>query len=75
MTKLLTQVLRKVAELPHDRQDDAAHVLQTMLDNEALRYRLNEDDVREIDLAIAEADAGKFAADDEVEAVLHRPWQ
>ena len=74
MTKLLTEVLQKVAELPHERQDDAAHVLQTMLENDGRHYHLSHDHLREIDLAIAEADAGHFAAQEDVDALLHRAW-
>jgi hypothetical protein len=74
MTKLLIEVLQKVSELPEERQDDAAHILLAMLENDALHYRLTDEDLREIDLAIAEADAGHFASDTEVEALLYRPW-
>jgi len=74
MTKLLADVLQKVSALPEARQDDAAHVLLAMLENDAPRYHISDEDLREIDLAIAEADAGRFASDEEVAAVLHRAW-
>ena len=35
MTKLLEEVVRKVGSFPDERQDDAAHVLLTMLVNDA----------------------------------------
>jgi len=74
MTKLLTEVLRRVAELPEERQDDAAHVLLRMLENDASRYRLSDDQLREVGFAIAEVDRGEIASDAEVGEVLHRPW-
>ena len=46
MTKLLEEVVRKVAELPDERQDDAAHVLLTMLENDAAGYRLTDAQLR-----------------------------
>jgi hypothetical protein len=72
MTKLL--VMRKVAELPEDRQDDAARVLLTMLENDASPYRLSDDQLHEVELAIAEVNGGRFASDDEVAEVLHHSW-
>ena len=66
MTKLLTEVLQKVAELPAGRQDDAARTLLTLLENDARRYRLTDTQVREVELAMQEADRGEFASDREM---------
>jgi hypothetical protein len=74
MTNLLMEVVRKVSELPTERQNDAAHILMAMLENDAGRYRFSDEDLQEIELAIAEADAGQFASEEDVEAVLHRAW-
>lgn len=74
MTKLLSEVLRKVAELPEERQDDAAHILLRLLENDASRYRLSDDQLHEVEQAIAEADNGQFASEEEVADVLERPW-
>ena len=74
MTKLLTEVLRKVAELPEERQEDAAHILLRLLENDASRYRLSDDQLHEVELAIAEADSGKFASEEEVAEILERAW-
>jgi predicted transcriptional regulator len=74
MTKFLMEVLRKVAELPEDRQEDAAHVLLAMLESDASSYRLTDDQLRYVERAIEDADAGRFASDEEVDAVLSRPW-
>lgn len=74
MTNLLTEVIRRVWELPVERQDDAAHVLLGMLENDVSPYRLTDEQLHEVDLAIADADAGRFAADEEIDEVLHRSW-
>ena len=66
MTKLLTEVLQKIAELPAGRQDDAARTLLTLLENDARRYRLTDTQVREVELAMQEADRGEFASDREM---------
>ena len=74
MTKLLEEVLRKVGELPEERQDDAAHMLLEMLESDASGYQLTDDQVREVNLARDEVKKGLFATDEEVEKVLGRPW-
>ena len=66
MTKLLTEVLQKVADLPAGRQDDAARTLLTLLENDARRSRLTDAQVREVELAMQEADRGEFASDREM---------
>jgi hypothetical protein len=74
MTKLLTEVLRKIVELPEDRQDDAAHVLLNMIENDVPRYRLTDAQLRDVEVAIADVDAGNYASDKEIESLLYRPW-
>jgi predicted transcriptional regulator len=74
MTKLLAKVMEKIAELPEERQDDAAHLLLAMLANDAIHSELSEEQLREVDEAIADANAGKFASEAEISDVLHRPW-
>ena len=74
MTKLLTEVMRKVVELSEDRQDDAARVLLLMLEHDPEQYRLNDEQLREVEEANADVDAGNFASDEEINRVLHRSW-
>jgi hypothetical protein len=74
MTKLLTEVMRKIVELPEDRQDDAAHVLLNMIENDVPRYRLTDAQLRDVEVAIADVDAGNYASDKEIESLLYRPW-
>lgn len=74
MTNLLTEVMRRVVDMPEDRQDDAARVLMLMLEHDPEQYRLSDEQLREVEEAIADVDAGKFASDDEIDRVLHRSW-
>jgi hypothetical protein len=74
MTKLLSQVMRQITELPEERQDDAAHVLLMMLEHDPEQHRLSDAQLREVDAAIADADAGIFASDTYVDNILKRPW-
>ena len=74
MTNLLTEVMRRVVEMPEERQDDAARVLMLMLEHDPEQYRLSDEQLREVEDAIADADAGKFASHDEIDRVLYRSW-
>ena len=69
MTKLLTSVLEKVSELPEDRQDDAAHVLLKLLQNDAKSYRLTDKQLREVELAKREVRRGKVASKKQISAL------
>ena len=72
MTKLLEQALDTVRKLTATRQDEIAHaILDAAIDAD------DEEDVDPADLAsllegMADADAGRFATDEEVEAAFRR---
>ena len=74
MTNLLTEIMRKVVELPEDRQDDAAQVLMLMLEHDPAQYRLGDEQLQEVGQAIADVDAGNFATNKESDQVLHCSW-
>ena len=74
MTKLLEEVIGQFAELPEERQDDAARVLMMMLEQDPEQYSLSDAQLREVDAAIADADAGKFAPQKDIDALLDRSW-
>jgi predicted transcriptional regulator len=74
MTKLLSEVMRQITELPEQRQDDAARVLLMMLEQDPEQYRLTDAQLREVDAAIADTDAGNFAPEKEIDAILSRSW-
>ena len=65
---------RKLEELPEERQNDAAHVLLEILENDTASYSLTDEQLREVELAVAEVDAGTFASEADIERVLGRPW-
>lgn len=74
MTNLLTEVMRKIVELPEDRQNDAARVLMLMIEHDPEQYRLSDEQLREVEGAVVDVDAGNFASDDEIDRVLHHSW-
>jgi len=74
MSKLLTEVMRKVVELPEERQDDAARVLMLMLEHDPEQYQLSDEQLRGVEEALADVDAGNFASEQEIDRVLHRSW-
>jgi hypothetical protein len=74
MTNLLIEVMRKVSELPEERQNDAARVLLTMLESDGSSYQLSDNQMREVDLAIAEVNGGQFASEAAIADVLDQSW-
>lgn len=74
MTKLLSEVLQKVADLPEARQDDAAHILLALIDSDAKPYHLSDVQLQEIELALADVDAGNFASEKEINDLLNHAW-
>jgi hypothetical protein len=75
MTKLLSKVMRQIAELPEEWQHDAAHVLMMMLDeHDPAQYQLSDEQLRQVDAAISDVDAGKYASDQDIDHLLRRSW-
>jgi hypothetical protein len=70
MTKLLQQGIEAVRELPVERQDMAGELLLALAAGKP-RFRLTREQIEDLKLAIAEADQGDFASDEEVTAT----WQ
>jgi len=68
MTKLLTEVMRKIVELPADRQDDAEHVLLNMIEDGVPSYRLTDVQLRDVEAAIGDVNAGNYASDKEIDS-------
>ena len=66
--------MRKVVELPEERQDDAARVLMLMLEHDPEQYQLSDEQLRGVEEALADVDAGNFASEQEIDRVLHRSW-
>ena len=73
MTKeQIEQIFERVRTWPMERQEDAAHILLRMEELGVEPYQLDGDERREIEAALAEAERGEFASDEEVEAVFSR---
>lgn len=68
MTKLLEEALTEVRKWPEDRQDSAARILLSMQEQETRRTALNPDQVRRVRTSKAQADAGEFVPDEEIDA-------
>jgi predicted transcriptional regulator len=73
MTKeQIEAVFDRVRTWPVERQEDAAEMLLMMEEQGVAPYELSEEERVEIEAALAEADRGEFATDEEVEAVFNR---
>lgn len=70
MTKLFDKGIEAVRGLPADRQDMAGELLLSLAQTEPL-YRLTPEQIDDVKLAMAEADRGEFASDQEMAAT----WQ
>ena len=65
MTTLLDQGIQAVRELPPERQDMAGELLLRLAAT-APQYELTAEQIEDLKLAIAQADRGEFASDQEV---------
>jgi hypothetical protein len=65
MTKLLEKGIEAVRALPAHRQDMAGELLLNIAKNEPL-YRLTDEQIEDLKVAIAEANRGEFATDREM---------
>ena len=73
MTKRLEEALSKVRKLSPDRQEDAANLLFTLLEqDETPSPQLSAQQAKEVREAVERADAGEFASDEQVEAVYRK---
>jgi putative transposon-encoded protein len=73
MTKeQIEAVFDRVRTWPLERQEDAAEMLLMMEEQGVEPYELSEEERVEVEAALAEADRGEFATDEEVEAVFNR---
>jgi hypothetical protein len=65
MTKLLEKGIAAIQTLPADRQDLAGEILLSLATKEP-QYRLTAEQIEDLKLALAEADRGDFASDEEM---------
>jgi hypothetical protein len=64
MTKLLEKGIAAVRRLPEERQDLAGELLLTLADQES-QHDLTSQQIEDVKLAIAEAERGEFATEEE----------
>jgi predicted transcriptional regulator len=73
MTKeQIEQIFERVRTWPPERQEDAVQMLLRMEEQGVEPYKLDEDERREIEAALAEAARGEFATDEEMKALFDR---
>ncbi|OGG79589.1 hypothetical protein A3A39_02050 [Candidatus Kaiserbacteria bacterium RIFCSPLOWO2_01_FULL_54_13] len=72
MTKLLQKGINAVRELPADRQNLAGEVLLGLAGEDKKRYRLTPEQIEDVKGAVAEADRGEFAREEEMAATWKR---
>jgi hypothetical protein len=68
MTKLLENGIDAVRDLPADQQNLAGELLLSLAAQSKRRARLSPEQADDVKLAIAEADRGDFATDEEMAA-------
>jgi hypothetical protein len=73
MTKLLEEAIAKLTTLSDEQQDRVAGLLLHLAEGEA-EFDLTQEQMEGIELALAQANAGDFATEEEVAEALHRPW-
>ena len=72
MTDLMEKAIASVRSWPAQQQDEAAEILLALDQLGADAYVASEDELRAIDEALAQIDAGEYATDAEVEAAYSR---
>lgn len=71
-TKALERILEKVPTWPDDLQEEALTVLRLLGQEVEEPYELTPEDIASIEQGIADADAGRFATDEEMQGLFNR---
>lgn len=69
MTKALEEVIDEIRTLPEDRQNALAEVLQAAVQPE---FMLSSEQLAVLDDSIAQADAGEFMSDADMQGMLEQ---
>jgi hypothetical protein len=69
MTKLLESGIDAVRDLPADQQNLAGELLLSLAEQTKRRPRLTAEQADDVRLAVAEADRGDFATDEDMAAL------
>jgi hypothetical protein len=68
MTKLLEKGIEAVRDLPDDAQNRVGEMLLAVAEQSHRSYALTPEQIEDVKLALAEADSGDFASDEEMAA-------
>jgi predicted transcriptional regulator len=68
MTKLLEKAIEVVRKLAPERQDEVASMILSV--SSEAPVELTVDELQAVEAGLADADAGRFATDEEVEALF-----
>ena len=72
MTGHLSEVLERVKTWPVHRQEDAAHVLESMEKAGSGIYHLSSEERRAVQVGLDQAKRGEFVSDEELSAFRNR---
>ncbi len=70
----VTVLAERIAQLPVDAQDELARAIDEIGRRHGGVYELSDAESRAIEVGLAQADCGEFASNEEVDAVLGKPW-
>jgi predicted transcriptional regulator len=75
MTRQLQDAIARAEQLPEADQADLAEVVRAFIAaRKAEPVPLTADEEAAIEEGLAQAERGEFASDEEVNALLNRPW-
>lgn len=72
MTELLSRAFQELAKLPPERQDELAAMLLDFIVHEREEFELTPEQEAGLKEAIARADRGEFASQEEVDALFRK---
>jgi len=75
MIKVLEEAVEKVRKLPEDRQAYAAQVLEQIAAAGDGAFEIPDEHMAAVLEGLEQATRGEFASDQEVEALLRKPWR
>lgn len=70
MTKLLEEAIKAIRQLPEERQNELAELLVAATKEGGREY--SQEQIEAIDAGLADAEAGRFATDEEVSALFSK---
>lgn len=74
MIKVLECAIAKVQALPEERQAYIAQVLELIASDDTAPFQVPEDHRAAIIEGLSQAERSEFASEEDVDALLRRPW-